>query len=462
MHTRNDSSSGRCGAPHPGQKRIWTAVPKFTGSRGSSLSHFLHFMFVAELLGAPARALSAGPEGILSAGRGRSEDADRFGFRARDGSDAPTAGVLAGAARLVPGLAPLPRASKSCVAEELVGRRARSRHYPRPRVESLPMRSFLLVAFPLLSAARAPQTFQAASTGANTPPPPAYSVGAAYDVRRERLVVFGGMRPRQGYSGATFEWGKEGWREVAHEGPSPRNSPAMAYDERRGVTVLFGGDDRAGAKGDTWEWNGREWSEVADPSASPPARTNARLAFDPQRGKVLLFGGFAGTTVLGDTWEWDGETWTALAAGGPPRFLHGLAVASGAWITFGGSAVAPSGAPPPASDETWIGRQGTWSRWSGTGPGARDHVTLVFDPERKRAVFYGGFHDGQPSSETWEWDGAAWASIPARTTPGPRSNPALVFDTARRRVLLFGGFDAGGPKNDLWQWDGKDWSEIGG
>jgi hypothetical protein len=324
----------------------------------------------------------------------------------------------------------------------------------------------LCLAAVLALVARAPSAAQTNTNRAGvarSAPPPAYSVGGAYDVKRSCLVVFGGMRPRAGYAGATWEWDERGWREVAAPGPSPRNSPAMAHDEARGVTVLFGGDDRAGAKRDTWEWDGREWSEVADPEVSPPARTNARLAYDATRKRVVLFGGFAGNTVLGDTWEWDGASWTSVDAGGPPRFLHGFAVADGVRVTVGGCATPPSSAPPPPNDETWIATEKTWQRWSGAGPGARDHVALAYDPSRKRTVLYGGFEAGpKPSTQTWEWDGKAWTSVAARVVPGSRAYPVLVYDAARSSVLLFGGFDEGGPKNELWQWDGKEWSRVDG
>ena len=176
----------------------------------------------------------------------------------------------------------------------------------------------------------------------------------------------------------------------------------------------------------------------------------------------MLYGGCAGATVFGDAWEWDGESWKLVLDGGPPRFLHGFAIdPAHGWIAYGGAATAPSGAPPPATGETWLSDASAWHTASGAGPGARDHVTLAFDAARARAVFYGGFLDGAPSSETWEWEGTRWTLALARGSQGNRAYPALVYDTSRRRVLLFGGFDASGPQNDLWEWDGRDWKRIG-
>jgi hypothetical protein len=293
-------------------------------------------------------------------------------------------------------------------------------------------------------------------------PPRAYSVGAAYDQRRECLVIFGGFRPNGSYAGQTWEWDKRGWRRVDVRGPSARNSPTLAFDERHGTVVLFGGDDRNGPRGDTWEWNGRYWTQVAPAGSGPSPRTNARMAYDAKRGTTILHGGFAGQTVFADTWEWDGVAWRLLAAGGPPRFLHGLAIDErGGWLTYGGAATAPAGVPPPAVGDTWLSDGVHWAPWSGAGPGVRDHVTLAFDARRGRTVLYGGFLDGEPSAETWEWDGAGWDLVLPRGAPGFRSYPAMVFDHGRGRVLLYGGFDVSGPKNDLWEWNGESWRRIG-
>lgn len=71
----------------------------------------------------------------------------------------------------------------------------------------------------LLALVHAPFAAQSATPAPATPaletlPPRACSVGAAFDERRECLVLFGGKRPGPGYVGETFEHDKGGWREV--------------------------------------------------------------------------------------------------------------------------------------------------------------------------------------------------------------------------------------------------------
>src|SRR5687767_936871 len=84
-----------------------------------------------------------------------------------------------------------------------------------------------------------------------------------------------------------------------------RADHAMAYDLGRQRVVLFGG--RAPGFGqDTWEWDGATWTRRF-PANSPSARGGHRMAFDSVRARVLLFGGTDGSGVLNDTWAWDGS-----------------------------------------------------------------------------------------------------------------------------------------------------------
>jgi hypothetical protein len=71
-----------------------------------------------------------------------------------------------------------------------------------------------------------------------TPPPGRMAGALAYDARRKRTVLFGGMGPRRGDASA------------------PLFADTLLFGGRRGVphnTDL----------GDTWEWDGTTWRRVA-------------------------------------------------------------------------------------------------------------------------------------------------------------------------------------------------------
>jgi hypothetical protein len=68
-------------------------------------------------------------------------------------------------------------------------------------------------------------------------PAAAYSVGAAFDAARSRLVVFGGFG-QGGYVGDTWEWDGSRWARFVGAGPRARNAPAMTFDARANVVVM--------------------------------------------------------------------------------------------------------------------------------------------------------------------------------------------------------------------------------
>jgi hypothetical protein len=97
---------------------------------------------------------------------------------------------------------------------------------------------------------------------------------------------------------------------------------ALAYDRARRRTVLFGGvrnisSHRSLLLDDTWEWDGTEWKEIhAMPAPSP--RSSPAGAFDGKR--VLVFGGTGEpAALLSDTWAWDGSAWSKLGDDQSPR-----------------------------------------------------------------------------------------------------------------------------------------------
>jgi len=84
----------------------------------------------------------------------------------------------------------------------------------------------------------------------------------------------------------------------------------MAYDSERSVVVMFGGyyrDNQLGSQllSDSWEWDGESWRQVS--LEGPSARNSHAMAYDSTRGFVVLFGGYnfqEGGQYLNDTWEY--------------------------------------------------------------------------------------------------------------------------------------------------------------
>ena len=111
------------------------------------------------------------------------------------------------------------------------------------------------------------------------------------------------------------------WIFRTSDGPSARNSPAMAYDSARAVTVMFGGSDGMNQLDDTWEWDGSEWALRA--TSIPGRRAGAAMAYDSVRGVSVMYGGLPQANR--ETWEWNGG-WTELETNlGPAvRYDHDM------------------------------------------------------------------------------------------------------------------------------------------
>ncbi len=139
---------------------------------------------------------------------------------------------------------------------------------------------------------------------ANPPTEPTVNqrFGMVTDLRRERIVLFGG-NSNGSFSGTneTWEWDGASWSRVSlPTSPAGRVIPAMAYDSRREVVVLHGGVQTNGLS-DTWEYDGTNWRQLFYTGAGPMGP--AWMVFDPLRDVMVLL-------AFDGTWEWDGASWT--------------------------------------------------------------------------------------------------------------------------------------------------------
>jgi len=238
---------------------------------------------------------------------------------------------------------------------------------------------------------------------------------AAFDTRRKRVIIHGGIGGEENRYGDTWEWDGAAWLERNDSRVGKRDHHAMAYDSDRGKTVLFGGvlpnDTLAHS---TWEWDGAKWEE--DVAKSPGGRVHFAMVYDSVRKQVVLFGGIDDHyRVHNDTWGWDGKTWVQLSDGGPPkRSHHRMAFDSrtGAIVLFGGL---KSGRPAEALGDTWIWDGQSWTEAKVAGPPNRSGHVMEYDPHRKGVMLYGGASfDGRDTKryhDIWIWDGKSWKKV---------------------------------------------------
>lgn len=237
---------------------------------------------------------------------------------------------------------------------------------------------------------------------------------AAFDTKRDVLVVHGGLQDAGHRMDETWEWDGRAWTHFTVPGPGFREGAVMAYDEAREQMVLFGGGNEAFEMlGDTWTWDGNRWSQASTSGPSP--RFPSAIAYDPARQKVLLFSGhFVSANeyiVYDDFWEWDGAAWKEIVA-------------------------------------------------DGERPSARNIAQMVYHPWSGEVLLLGG-GEGEFLGDMWSWDGSAWRRILERGAPA-RSGPGLAYDPSRDKLVLFGGVERPGGQavSDTWEWDGQEWTCV--
>ena len=267
----------------------------------------------------------------------------------------------------------------------------------------------------------------------------------AYDINRQKAVLFGGqiwVQEINGwtYSNDTWEWDGQDWFQSSPtHSPSAREKHAMAYDPERGVVVLFGGFDKTGYLADVWEWNGEDW-EQKTPSFPPSARSWHSMFYDTQRGKVVLYGGQGqDDTFFQDAWEWDGLEWTPIIFEGirPYAIGHDLAYFEAAHY----SVLIPN----------WVWQEDGWVvQQFEAFPETRELEGLAYDPVHERMVLFGGVHNGEFLDDTWLFTQEGWQQLDLPYSPPGRKTPVVFFDPVRERIMLLGGTNEN-VLDDMWE-----------
>lgn len=315
----------------------------------------------------------------------------------------------------------------------------------------IPVLWVVFLAIGVTSSQQEPEPYGWHPVEAEFMPGPLSEAEAAYDTKKNELVMFGGVSGyfagEWDYKSDTWVWNGEKWFNM-HPNiyPPGRSKHAMAYDENRGVVVLFGGFND-GAMDDTWEWNGYTWANHCT-CIHPSARYGHEMFYDPARQKVVLYGGYDGDTEFSDAWEWDGEgcKWDKIDLGkdAPLASYFSLVRNPDQNSLLAILSEFPSG--------TWELKNDQWTKLPvGFDADNRVRTTAVYIPTHKEFIVFGGEAENVILNDTWLFDGRYWSQYVTKNQPSIRSDMVIWYDPIRARVMLFGGHNGDIRLNDMWE-----------
>jgi hypothetical protein len=226
-------------------------------------------------------------------------------------------------------------------------------------------------------------------------PGPRYGHGFVYDSAADRLLLFGGQTTDDVVRNDLWQWTvARGWQQLHPAGASPtaRHGVLAAFDARRQRLVLFGGTiDGAGGCDELWGFDGSPWGAVEPLTTWPEPRFNKpqSIAYHPLLGAVVFYGGYRGSisAQFDDMWSWDGSVMQRLCAGctGQARGGSGFA-----YDEVTGRLVLQGGWSSGELAGTWESNGGSFVQVDPSDPPARDSAGMASDPGRHVIVLLGG------------------------------------------------------------------------
>src|SRR6478609_5135110 len=275
-------------------------------------------------------------------------------------------------------------------------------------------------------------------------PPARVKTALAYDPDLHAAVLYGGSDDALDSPPLDDTWAYDGkWTQLEppHSG-FPRHSHAMAYTGTPPSLLVFGGRDENGdLSGSTLRWQDGAWTEIA--TAGPPKRDEHAMTYVPglAGGDVVLYGGSGSPSWLDDTWIWSGTAWAEKTnAGGDGGYGQSLVfdTARRRGLLFGG---ARSVSAHLSSLALFDGTR--WADTSDASAPTRAYSAMAFDSDRQRAILFGGeATESSFSSQTWEWDSpsAKWSQRQTTESPPRLGYGVMAYDPERKRAVLFGGY----------------------
>jgi hypothetical protein len=288
-------------------------------------------------------------------------------------------------------------------------------------------------------------------------PGPRTMAAIAYDTRRNRAVLFGGVAAWKStdtvYDSSTWEWDGSDWHKIETIiAPPVRYQHDMAYDETRGTVIMYGGRNQHGTLTDLWEWDGERWIEMC-PVCNPAKRYLHKMFYDTVREKTVVYGGI-GEKGYAEAWMWDGQSWDFFPfSTNAPGFYNSPLVYDQQRQRAVGFV------KDPGWGGTWIWEGDRWFQPElDPQPSVRIDPAMVYDPRSGHIILFGGGREDYESwlgmewlNDTWLFDGETWRQLQIPAAPPSRYRGMAFYDPVRQSIVIYGGEKNGRIYDDMWE-----------
>jgi cysteine-rich repeat protein len=324
------------------------------------------------------------------------------------------------------------------------------------------------------------------------PASPSARVGSAmvFDPVRSRIMLVHGLDSATGLVADVWQYDGVTWTQITTTGlaPSPRRAHAVAWDTARQRLVMFGGIkpllQTTAATGETWELAfGTSWTWTCISGESSPCpiiptrpsvRYSAAMTYSTDLSAIVMFGGltaFGGATSnASDTWLYTATGWAAQTPSVAPAGRNSSAlvecdVKNDAEVLVRRAVLIAGSTDVGASDEVWElgGLLQPWQRTLTPGHApARSDVQLVYDAKHDRTLTVAGYYPPQPRRDVFAFDAKAWRRIDPLPLP-LRFHTSATYDSTHERVVVFGGMTYSSNRlDDTDVLMGASWTQVPG
>ena len=194
--------------------------------------------------------------------------------------------------------------------------------------------------------------------------PPARQLATmVFDKKQSQLVLFGGMDINRNPMGDTWTMKNNKWKKINIEGPSPRATHSMTYNDDLGTIFLYGGYDTT-ILNDLWELKDGNWISLN--TKDGPFRCHASISYDQSKKRMLVFGGFGNEGRTNELWQYSNNKWLLIKAKEvivpDPRAEHESVFIPGAGLFIFGGVIGIDPDTRNRGNDTWLYNEESWKK----------------------------------------------------------------------------------------------------